>query len=246
VVSHEIDEVLGSSSGVGGTPIRPADLFRFSGPGARNYTTSGDSAYFSIDGGNTLKVQYNQNASGDYGDWWSTGAHTPRVQDAFGTPGSDPDLGVELTVLDSVGWTLVSAIPLVVPQPVVHVSQSNTTMVLWWNSAVSAKYQLQYTTNLVHTNWVSVGGPITATTTSTTNVDASLTNPQRFYRVQVLPSGSVVFAPATMSQKPVQGPASIYKHVMHPRNESDSGSVQVQAPAQHPIQANSAAVQDSP
>lgn len=247
VASHEIDEVLGTISGVNQPNIRPADLFRFSGPGTRNYTTSGDSAYFSIDGGNTLLVQYNQNSQGDYGDWWSTGAHTPRVQDAFGTPAATPDLGVELTVLDSVGWTLVSAIPPVVPQPVVHELHSGTSMILTWNSTAGAQYQVQYTTNLEHTNWVSLGGPVTASTSTATNTDASLTDHQRFYRVQVVSSPAVVFAPAATSQKTaVKGPLSIYKHVTHPRPQSNIGSAQVVAPRQRPIQAIPAASRASP
>jgi hypothetical protein len=246
VVSHEIDEVLGTISNVGQTGVRPADLFRFSGPGARNFTTSGDSAFFSIDGGTNLLVQYNQDSRGDYGDWWSIGAHTPRVQDAFGTPGATPDLGVELTVLDSVGYTLVSAIPLVVPQPIVHVSRSGTNLVLTWNSTINAKYQVQYTTNLFHTNWVSLGGPITALGTTTTNTDTSLTDKQRFYRVQVLPSSSVVLAPAakTTTQKTaVKGPIGFYRHVTHPRYESKTGSPHVVAPRQRPLPAIPAARQ---
>lgn len=248
VASHEIDEVLGTISGLTEPYIRPADLFRYSGPGTRNYTTSGDSAYFSIDGGNTLQAQYNQDSRGDYGDWWSVVyPHSPvRVQDAFASPGTAPDLGVELTVLDSVGWTLVSAIPVIVPQPLVHELHSGTTMVLTWNSAVGAKYQVQYTTNLVHTNWVSLGGPITASTTTTTNIDTSLTDHQRFYRVQVLPSGSVVFAPATMSQKTVNGTFGVYKHVTHPRSDLYPGSAQVVAPRQLPVQAIPATNQNSP
>lgn len=250
VASHEIDEVLGTSSGLGQANISPPDLFRFSGPTSRNFTTSGDSAYFSIDNGTTLLAQYNQNSGGDYGDWWSISAHSPvRVQDAFGTPDSAPDLGVELIVLDSVGWTLVSAIPPIVPQPVVHELHSGTTMVLTWNSTVGAIYQVQYTTNLEHTNWVSLGGPITASTTTATNTDASLTDRQRFYRVQILSSPAVVFAPATTSttqKTSVKGPFGIYKHVTHPRLESNPGSAQVVAPRQLPIQAIPATVEDSP
>jgi hypothetical protein len=115
VVSHEIDEVLGTSSSLGFPPednSRPADLFRYDSAGSRNYTTSGDNAWFSIDGGTTRLVQYNQNSAGDFGDWWSFGGpFTPRVQDAFGTKGAVPNLGVELTVLDVIGWDLVTPTP---------------------------------------------------------------------------------------------------------------------------------------
>ena len=250
VASHEIDEVLGTSSDVGQTVIRPVDLFRFSGPSSRNFTTSGDTAYFSIDNGTTLQVQYNQDSQGDYGDWWSIGAHTPRVQDAFGTPGATQDLGVELIVLDSIGWTLVSAIPPIVPQPFVHESRSGSTLTLTWNSAAGATYQVQYTTNLIHTNWVNLGSSITATASTTTNTDASLTDHQRFYRVQIVntPSAHVPAAATrttTATQKSAyRGKLGIHRHVTHLRSESIPGSAHLAAPRQRALQAIPAARQD--
>ena len=88
-------------------------MFRYTLAGARTFTTAGDDAYFSIDGGATRLVRFNQNPGGDYGDWFSFGGpHTPRVQDAQGTPGATPDLGVEITALDVVGFTLAA-----VPEP---------------------------------------------------------------------------------------------------------------------------------
>ncbi|WIT10137.1 NF038122 family metalloprotease [Paucibacter sediminis] len=116
VASHEIDEVLGTISGVGGSLILPVDLYRYNAAGARSFTTLGDDAYFSIDGVNML-VRYNQNPAGDYGDYWGAGPHPVHVQDAFGTRGSFADLGVEIVALDAVGFTLAAAVPE--PAPVV-------------------------------------------------------------------------------------------------------------------------------
>jgi hypothetical protein len=111
VVSHEIDEVLGTTSNVGGNgTINPADLFRYSASGQRSFTKAGDDAYFSLDG-STLLARYNQDGSADYGDWWSTGAHAFEVQDAYGTPGAFANLSTELTLLDAVGYTLAVAVP---------------------------------------------------------------------------------------------------------------------------------------
>jgi len=60
-------------------------------------------SYFSVDGGTTNLVNFNQGTVGDRHDWAISG--TPRVQDAFGTPGSAPDLGLaELTALNVVGY----------------------------------------------------------------------------------------------------------------------------------------------
>ncbi len=119
VLQHEVDEVLGSISNVGnGSNPRPADLFRYTAAGARTYTTAGDDAYFSIDG-TTMLARYNQNSGGDYGDWWSAfGGNTPQVQDAFSTPGATANLGVEVTLLDALGWTrAVVATDGTVPEP---------------------------------------------------------------------------------------------------------------------------------
>jgi len=114
VTEHEIDEVLGLGSALPNPPfstIFPEDLFRYDSGGGRNFTTSGDNAYFSIDGTTDL-ARFNQDGSGDYGDWWSAGGHTPKVQDAVGTPGAQPNLGVELTGLDVIGYDLAP-----VPEP---------------------------------------------------------------------------------------------------------------------------------
>jgi hypothetical protein len=114
VVEHEINEVLGFGSSLGQTFQQgfpsPEDLYRYdgSGTGTRNYTTSGDNAFFSIDGTNNL-VQFNNSGVGDYGDWHTSG--TARVQDAFATPFATPSLGVELTVLDVIGYNRQSVIP---------------------------------------------------------------------------------------------------------------------------------------
>ena len=116
VVQHEVNEVLGTISAVGRADPRPVDLFRYDDTGARSFTTSGDNAYFSIDG-STLLARYNQSSGGDYGDWWSCcGAHTYQVQDAFSSPGLYADLGVELTLLDVIGWTRITTVGTV-PEP---------------------------------------------------------------------------------------------------------------------------------
>jgi hypothetical protein len=110
VVSHEIDEVLGYGSSLAQsfqTDVQPEDLYRFGqNSSTRNYTTTGNNAFFSIDGGATDLDQFNQSGGGaDYGDWASSG--TPQVQDAFGTPGSSPTLdSAELTVFDVIGYNM--------------------------------------------------------------------------------------------------------------------------------------------
>jgi len=120
VASHEIDEVLGLGSALPfpfdltGDPF-PEDLFRYDNSGGRSYTaTNGAAANFSIDGTTLLAPFHNTNDGADYGDW-QNGAIV-RVQDAFGTAGTQPDLGVELIALDVIGYDLAPA-SAPVPEP---------------------------------------------------------------------------------------------------------------------------------
>ena len=125
VAMHEIDEALGiggtGSSLAGGTtgPVGPLDLFRYNAPGGRSYSQGTTIApYFSVNGGNTALVHFNQTGGGsDYSDWGNgvipaQGAgNTPaQVQDAFGAPGTQPNLGAnEMIAFDVVGYDLTSA-----------------------------------------------------------------------------------------------------------------------------------------
>ena len=108
-VLHELTEVLGSSSALdSGTsgPVNPIDLFRYDATGNRSYTQDPKaSAFFSLDG-KTMLAQYNQDKSGDFGDYFSiNGNQKPQIQDAFGTPGvSNLPLSAELVTLDVVGY----------------------------------------------------------------------------------------------------------------------------------------------
>lgn len=117
VIEHETDEALGLGSDLdtGSTSgaIRPEDLFRYSASGVRSYTTSSSATpYFSVNGGVTNLIGFNQAGGGsDYGDW--AGSSTPHVQDAYGTPGATPVFGVEQTALDAIGYNFVST-----PEPV--------------------------------------------------------------------------------------------------------------------------------
>lgn len=118
-VLHEVDEVLGLQSELGrGTdgPIGPMDLFRYDKTGKRSFTRdSGAQAFFSLDGTTDL-VQFNQDGTGDYGDWLSVnGSPLPQVQDAFGTAGVVPLFVVEPRALDVIGYTRVdSSVPGVI------------------------------------------------------------------------------------------------------------------------------------
>jgi hypothetical protein len=168
VAEHEMDEVLvlGSDLPDNDDPF-PQDLFRYDSSGALTFTTSGDDAYFSLDGTNLL-VRFNQESDGDYGDWWSTGSHTPRVQDAFATPGATPNPNVELVALDVMGYQLLPP-----PQPgIVSINLSGTNLVLTGTNGLSTGiYHLLASTNLAlpFSQWSSV-----ATNTLTANGDFTM------------------------------------------------------------------------
>ena len=94
--------------------LRPQDLFSWSSPGVRNLTSDG-SRYFSIDGGGTNIVDFNQAPPGDLGDWLSEPCpqRHPLVQNAFVCPNQFSDISAtspEGINLDVIGYDLVNAL----------------------------------------------------------------------------------------------------------------------------------------
>ena len=121
--THEMDEVLGIGSTLdaynNNVPIPTGwvdaeDLFRYNmQTGARSYNTNPSTdAGFSFNGGKTfLPPQFNQMKGDDFNDWYNPGgSRPPEVQDAEGTPGTTTNVGVELIVLDVLGYTLAPGI----------------------------------------------------------------------------------------------------------------------------------------
>jgi hypothetical protein len=186
-VCHEMDEVLGMSCGLdsGSPDPLPQDLFRYSSSGARSYTTSGDDAYFSIDGTNLLARCNQAAASGDFGDWWVAGSHTPRVQDAAATNGKTPTPNVELIALDVIGYTLVP-----MPTPVIRSTMvSGTQLTLAGTNAVAVNnYIVLASANItaprsqwlpISTNFQDNTGPFSFV------VPNAVSSPYRFFTLQV-------------------------------------------------------------
>jgi len=130
VANHEIDEALGiggAGSTVGGTGFfsdpGDLDLYRYSAPGTRSYSTvqtTSPFSYFSINGGTTVLSYFNQTSGADYGDWLSNpipAGFSPQVQDAFGEPGTNPALGPnEITAFNAIGYDVTTQ---VVPAPLI-------------------------------------------------------------------------------------------------------------------------------
>ena len=106
----------------------------------------------------------------------SVGSHTLSV--TF-TP-TDPKYGGASTT--NVTLVVLSGAP-----PVIQTARpSQGGFAFSWSATLNQAYQIQSTTNLNQANWVSVGGPITATN-STMNASLPATNSQQFYRLALLP-----------------------------------------------------------
>jgi hypothetical protein len=186
-VCHEIDELLGMSSALNGLtngapaptgPIDPEDLFRYDQFGARSFTTDVNAAsYFSLDG-TTDMARFNQHQGGDYQDWYSFyGGQVPQVQDAYATGGTAPVPGVELRVLDALGYTRV-----VTPSPSLSLKRAGTNAVVSW-PATFVSFTLQSATNLgPQASWTKVTNlpVILSSRYNVTNVSTAST---RFYRL---------------------------------------------------------------
>ena len=173
---HEIDEVLGLGSrlSIGGSDLRPQDLFSWSSAGVRNLTSSG-TRYFSINRGSTSIVSFNQTAPGDYGDWLSTAcpqAH-PYVQNAFSCPGQFSDVTLaspEGINLDVIGYDLAHAI--VTTTPATSVASFSATLNGTVNpDGLTATIHFQYGTT---TNYGSVTANQNYSGNTTQNVSANI------------------------------------------------------------------------
>ena len=114
---HEIDEIMGLGSDGTTSSLHPQDLFSWSSAGHRNVTSSG-TRYFSINGGVTNIVNFNQNRNADLGDWLSEDCPQthPYVQNAFACMGQWSDVsatspeGINLDVIGydlSAGWNVI-------------------------------------------------------------------------------------------------------------------------------------------
>jgi hypothetical protein len=136
---HEMDEVigLGSHLNVSGSDLRPQDLFSWSSSGQRNTTSSG-TRYFSIDGGITNIVSFNQTSAGDFGDWLSEQCPQshPYVQNAFACTGQSSDVAAtspEGVNLDVIGYDLSNP-PTPTPTPVLTPTPVERAVIADFNS----------------------------------------------------------------------------------------------------------------
>ena len=79
-------------------------------------------------------------------------------------------------------------LPVALVPPVIQsIIPGNGMINITWGATAGANYQMQYKTNLSQTNWINLGGVLTATNGAVTGQDPAPTDAQRFYRVITLP-----------------------------------------------------------
>jgi len=136
-IEHELDEVLGGG-GAGSTlnacsegnsffcgKYGPLDLYRYSAPSTPSDSITAASSYFSIDGGVTDIVDFNQTSEGDFADFApNCGGGSPSgpgqlIQNAFNCMGPDEpytSLSPEFTMEEAIGWdSAVTPTPAALP-----------------------------------------------------------------------------------------------------------------------------------
>jgi len=93
------------------------------------------------------------------------------------TPGFDRDSGAGIVMAQ----LALQRVPIIQ-----SVKLTNGAMNLTWSAVSNHVYQIQYETNLAPPNWTSLGSPVTATNFTASGTNFDLTDPQRFFRVELV------------------------------------------------------------
>ena len=193
-VEHEMDEVfgLGSFLNLGGTNLRPQDLFSWSAAGVRNRTLSG-ARYFSINSGTTNIVNFNQTSGFDFGDWLggTTCPQTkPFVQNAFVCPGQFADVTAsspEGINLDVIGYDLV--IPPAGPTAKAATNITTTSFTANWSSVSGAtSYLLDVSTSSTFSSFLTGYQNLNLGIVISRSVSGLSAGKTYYYRVRTLSS----------------------------------------------------------
>jgi hypothetical protein len=135
-LEHELDEVLGG--GGAGSSLNACqsnaafcsmlgglDLYRYAAPHVASHTTSsGATAYLSVDGGVTNIVGFNQRSGGDFADFGPPCGTNPSggqlIQNAFNCKGQDEaytPFTTEFIAMETLGWNGTSSGGTPIPEP---------------------------------------------------------------------------------------------------------------------------------
>ena len=97
-------------------------------------------------------------------------------------PGVDEDSGAGLVMAMPAMNHIFALIPRIT-----DISLTTNSASIAWSALTNQMYEVRYRTNLLQSDWVNLTGPISATNATMTTFDQFLSEPQRFYRVFVLP-----------------------------------------------------------
>lgn len=86
------------------------------------------------------------------------------------------------------GLGTIFRLSLPLPPVIETIVQTNGNIAFTWSAVVGQSYQLQFSTNLLQTNWNNFTKAFTASSGTITTTDSNTTGvPQRFYRIVLLP-----------------------------------------------------------
>jgi uncharacterized repeat protein (TIGR03803 family) len=86
------------------------------------------------------------------------------------------------------GYGTIFQLGVIVPAPrFLTETKMGSTLTLTWSATVGQNYQILYKTNLAQTVWSNLNNSITATNPTMTTPDTIGPDPQRFYRILLLP-----------------------------------------------------------
>jgi uncharacterized repeat protein (TIGR03803 family) len=115
-----------------------------------------------------------------------------------GTNGASPEAGLiqgadgnfygTTTQGGTNGYGTVFQLSVIIPPPsFLAVAETGATLTLTWSATVGQSYQVLYKTNLDQAIWNNLTNSVTATNPIMTTFDAIGPDPQRFYRILLLP-----------------------------------------------------------
>jgi hypothetical protein len=148
-----------------------------------------DCLSFSVDGVTTLSI------SGVSAGWQQVQTNLPAgphtLMWTYSKTGADQQNANQSVFLNvpwvDAGWVdEVALTPTSAPPVFQSATQAGGLITLTWSALSGRAYQLQYNTNLNLTNWIDLTN-VTATSSTATASDFTAPDPQRFYRVVLLP-----------------------------------------------------------